>query len=211
MGDRGSERGPAAALAQQVLPVLDDLLGDGWVVDDDEGEQDESSAGGSRRGGSGLPDECLPADFPEAAVTAGAEVAFVRPDVAGVYAMATVFDRGASASAAWSVLLRDDFVRCFMASVGAEVHPLADAQLLGPVLRPATRPSEGAARVGAQVAVFSRADPRSVVPIEVRVAVVGAGVAVVVVWAVDRGGPDAERCWDHLVERVAARCEGTIE
>jgi len=207
---RPSDSQQAAELALAVLPTLDDLLGEGWLVDpgaDAEDDADELDGGGF-----GLPDGCLPGEFPDQAVVDGAEVAFVRPERAGVYAMSTVFGDAASASTAWSVLGRADFVRCFVASVAAEVDTLGRAELLGPVMRGAEPPNTTARNTGARrgvvasVALFSSIDQRAVTPVALRIAVIGARTSVVVLWSVDRGELDDDLGWDHVVERVADRC-----
>jgi len=198
---RPSDSQEAAELALAVLPTLEDLLGEGWLVDPDAHADDDADEHDG--GGFGLPDGCLPDEFPDQAVVDGAEVAFLRPERAGVYAMSTVFADAASASTAWSVLGRADFVRCFVASVAAEVDPLGRAELVGPMMRAAEPPRRG---VVASVALFSSVDRRAVTPVALRIAVIGAGTAVVVLWSVDRGELDDDLGWDHVVERVADRC-----
>jgi hypothetical protein len=203
-------------LARQVLPRLEDLPGDGWHADedgdaDDEGEDDPARDPAADPGVapfSGAADACLPDDFPEHDVTAGAEVSYFRPGSAGIYAMSTVFATRKTATLAWTVLIREEFVHCFVASVAADVEASGEADLLGPVMQPSDFiVDRGGLRAATFEATFASAGADALLPIIFRVAVLNAGVALVVVWAVDRGAPEASSEWDHVVERVSLRCE----
>ncbi len=203
-------------LARQVLPQLEDLPGEGWQADDDEDDEGDDPALGvgdpaDDRGVApfaGAADACLPDDFPDADAVAGAEVSFFHPGSAGIYAMSTVFATRKASMRAWTVLIREEFVHCFVASVAADVEASGEADLLGPVMQPSDFiVDRGGLRAATFEAAFASAGADALLPIIFRVAVLNAGRALVVVWAVDRGAPAASRDWDHVVERVSLRCE----
>jgi hypothetical protein len=195
-----SRSSPDDDLAAAVLPQLGDLLGDGWVLDGDPSDGPDALAGG------GLLDACLPDGFPEAALVAGDEIGFTLPDVAGVYAMSCVFADRHAAALAWSVLSDARFVDCFVSSIAGDVLPRDDTELLGPVTRGVDAPVGDGPYLGARVAVFANVDARGSVPVALRCAITSSGRAVVLLWTVDRSDDDAERRWDHVVERALERC-----
>lgn len=195
-------------LARQVLPRLEDLPGRGWRaeegVDVDLTDDDDEPAALF----TGVAEACLPDDFPETDAVAGAEVSFFHPGSAGIYAMSTIFDTRKTATMAWTVLIREEFVHCFVASVAADVESSGEADLLGPVMQPSDFiVDRGGLRAATFEAAFASAEADSLLPIIFRVAVLNAGAALVVVWAVDRGAPESPQHWDHVVQRVSLRCE----
>ena len=203
------------ALAREVLPRLEDLPGRGWRADEEGAEVDltdpdratEDDADGPARFAD-VADACLPDDFPEGDAVAGAEASFFHPGSAGLYAMSTIFGTRKASTMAWTVLIREEFVHCFVASVAADVESSGEADLLGPVMQPSDFiVDRGGLRAATFEAAFASAEADSLLPIIFRVAVINAGVALVVVWAVDRGAPESARDWDHVLQRVSLRCE----
>ena len=197
-------------LARQVLPRLEDLPGRGWRIEDDGPDVDLTTPDESPMTGafSIVADACLPDDFPDHDAVAGAEASFFHPGAAGVYAMSTIFGTRKTATLAWAVLIREEFVHCFVASVAADVESSGAADLLGPVMQDSDFiVDRGGLRAATFEAAFASAEADALLPIIFRVAVINAGTALVVVWAVDRGAPRSSHDWDQVVERVSLRCE----
>ena len=194
-----SSPSPDDALAAALLPRLEDLLGVGWVADEDEADDRDGGSDG------GPWDDGVPDGFPEHALVAGDEVGFTLPDVAGLYAFSSVFIDRASASIAWSMVNDASFADRFVSSIAAGAIPRDGTELLGPVMRPVEVADLDGASVGARVVMFSSADDRAVRPLALRVAAISAGRVLVLVWSVDRGDHVADRRWQHVVERTAVR------
>lgn len=206
------------SLAMAVLPQLSDLAGDRWHVDGDDPPADASSAGrGADASGPVLPgDECLPDDFPDDEVVDGAEIGFVRPGSAAMFAQSVVFRDDDTAVRAWSQLTDLAFAECFVASVAEDARLLGPVEILGPVVEAASDFSTGerAALLGRSVAqrraVLTGADGDSLVPVVIRLAVARWSNVVAVVWTVDGDTRGSERRWGHLVERVVIRGECAV-
>lgn len=194
---------PDDELAAAVLPRLEDLLGAGWERDaeDDAGDDAEGDA----RGRGGMPDVCLPDGFPDEALVAGDEIGFTLPDVAGLFALSSVFADPDAAARAWSMLNDEAFVDCFVSSVAEDVLPRDGTELVGPVTRGVDGSLGREASVGTRIAMFSNVDADAARPLALRCAVISAGRVLVLLWSVDRGDERADRRWNQVVTRTAER------
>lgn len=192
--------------ARDVLPTLEDLGAPDWHLDD----VTEGGPAAPEGPGALLPDACLPDDFPDGAVVAGAEVGFVHPESAGLYAMSAVFGDLGSADRGWNALRTDEFARCFAASVAADVELPADVHLLGPVMQPLTLDVDTSDGAGVTVATgqatFASATNDDILPVVLRLGVVRGGRALVTVWCADEDDAAADAAWQRVMARVARRC-----
>lgn len=195
-------------LAHSALPTVEDLLGAGWVVEDDAGAGRDDAGGGAL---AGLADACLPEDFPDRDRRADAEATFRRGDDALLLALASVFTDRTAAAAAWHGLGGEAFVRCFAESIAGEVRAGTEVELLGPLVTPGELTVErGARRTERWRVAFSGASATGLAPVVLHVAVVLAGCVVVVLWVVDDGGAGSVTGWEHLVDRAERRLDALV-
>lgn len=189
--------------------MVSDLDGGPWRVVIEAGEAGPGEVAGD--GSTGAPDECLPADFPEADVLASADITFEhRRGDRLVQATSTVFAGEPSAQRAASMLADEAFVRCFVTSVALETELAPPIELLGPVVAtPVRRPGEGeppASHVVSSHAVLAAVDGDLASTIVIDVGIVQSGPVVVVLWSARPGDPAGERQWLLALERCRRRC-----
>lgn len=197
-------------LARSVLPMVEDLAGPGWATDrdeDDDGRPDDPTT---------AYDTPLPQAFPDDAVTATAEVTFLRdaPDVPPgiVHAIATAFTRPEDARTAWLAVADESFARRFATSVADAATGGGQVELLGPVAPPPELALDRSGRRAAtHRATWSRVEAGGVLPITLDLAVLATGRCLVVLWSIDGDRPHAAEAWDHLVRRAALRCEVALD
>lgn len=197
MDDAGIGRPEPASVVTLVLPTIDDLWGDGWRVDPDDGVEGPLSSIAA--------DHCLPRDFPDHAVVADAGCCFVRT-AAAVHATSLVFDDRRHAGEAWHCLAATRFADCFAQSVADEADLPPGVHLLGPTSPPTTFDlARDHGRVAQHRATWSQVDDLGVAPVVLDLAVVQTGRVVVSAWAIDGDRPTADAGWSRLVDRLVLR------
>lgn len=181
--------GPIAA----VLPVIDDLPGQGWLSLDDEFV---AVHGGAEEVGELF--DCVGPAFPaDEIVTTAASPHFVRPPRQLLHGFGVEFSNVGAADQAMSILGERAFVECLGRSVSADFERYeSDAELLGMDVV--------STRSGMRVS-FAGGDADGVRPVHLDVVLIQSAAAVGVLWCGDTPEPFDPQSLEAVRSAIATR------
>lgn len=183
--------GGIGSSAEQLVPVRQDLPGEGWLA------LDEPLDGPATTDAELL--DCVGPDFPrgDEVLDSASSPHFVRPPRQLVHGLAVVFSSDPVAARAAKTLRGAAFARCLAAAVASDLGQTPDAAEL---LAVDVVPVDGGNR-----ATFTGASAQGVRSVHLDVVVVGSGPALALLWFGDTPHPFPGPSRDHVIAAVAAR------